>query len=93
MTKPNSKKVNYFIWQDMRPVQFITTIHDDADFETYKEKSRTRRKKIANYEKELQETPLRIPNPIDEYNQRIRYVDQHAQLESYYSVQQSHFRV
>jgi hypothetical protein len=71
----------------------MTTVHNDADFEAYREKDRTRRKKITNHEKELQEVPLRIPNPIDEYNQRMGYVDQHAQLESYYSVQQSHFRV
>jgi hypothetical protein len=77
----------------MKPVQFMTTVHNDADFEAYREKDRTRRKKITNHEKELQEVPLRIPNPIDEYNQRMGYVDQHAQLESYYSVQQSHFRV
>jgi hypothetical protein len=71
----------------------MTNMHNDADFEAYQKKDRTRRKKITNHEKELQEVPLRIPNPINEYNERMGGVDQHAQLESYYSVQQSHFRV
>jgi hypothetical protein len=31
----------------------MTIVHDNADFEAYREKSRTRRKKIANHEKEL----------------------------------------
>ena len=57
----------------MKPVQFMTTVHNDADFEAYREKDRTRRKKITNHEKELQEVLLRIPNPIDEYNQRMGY--------------------
>jgi hypothetical protein len=92
-TKSDSEKVNCFIWQDIKPVQFMTTVHNDKDFEAYKEKNRAKRKKITNHEKVLQEAPLRIPNPIGEYNQRMGYIDQHAQLESYYSVQQSHFRV
>jgi hypothetical protein len=92
-TKPGSQEVNCAIWQDMKPVQFMTTVHDDEDFESYREKNRVRRKKFANHDKELENAPLRIPNPIDEYNQRMGYVDQHAQLQSYYSVQQSHFRV
>jgi hypothetical protein len=53
VTKPDSEKINYFIWQDIRPVQFMTTVHDDADFKVYREKSRTRRKKIVNHEKKL----------------------------------------
>jgi hypothetical protein len=86
MTKSDSEEVNCVIWQDMKSVQFMTTVHNDQDFEAYREKNRTRRKKFTNHDKELQEAPLRIPNPIDEYNQRMGYVDQHAQLESYYSV-------
>jgi hypothetical protein len=77
----------------MKLVQFMITVHNDKDFEAYREKNRAKRKKITNHEKVLQEAPLRIPNLISEYNQRMGYVDQHAQLESYYSVQQSHFRV
>jgi hypothetical protein len=59
----------------MKPVQFMIIVYNDADFEAYREKDRTRRKKITNHEKELQEVLLRIPNPIDEYNQRMGYVD------------------
>jgi hypothetical protein len=77
----------------MKLVQFMITVHNDNDFESYREKDRVRRKKFINHDKDLEELPLRIPNPIHEYNQRMGYVDQHAQLEFYYSVQQSHFRV
>ena len=70
----------------MKPVQFMIIVHNDKDFETYREKDRSRRKRFTNHDKELQEAPLRIPNPINEYNERMGGVDQHAQLESYYSV-------
>jgi hypothetical protein len=76
----------------MKPVQFLTNAHDEEDFNRYTEKDRNRRKNITNYHEELQEAPLRIPHPINEYNKCMGYVDVHAQLESYYSVQQSHFR-
>jgi hypothetical protein len=76
----------------MKPVQFLTNAHDEEDFNRYTEKDRHRRKNITNYHEELQEAPLRIPHPINEYNKCMGYVDVHAQLESYYSVQQSHFR-
>jgi hypothetical protein len=85
-TKPDSQEVNCAIWQDIKPVQFMITVHNDNDFESYREKDRVRRKKFTNHDKDLEELPLRIPNPIDEYNQRMGYVDQHAQLQSYYSV-------
>jgi hypothetical protein len=67
-TKSDSEEVNCFIWQDMKPVQFMTIVYNDKDFEAYKEKNRAKRKKITNHEKVLQEAPLRIPNPIGEYN-------------------------
>jgi hypothetical protein len=71
----------------------MSTIHTDEDFNGYREKDRERRKKITNHNPDLAEAPLQIPNPIDEYNKRMGYIDQHSQLISYYSVQQSHFRV
>jgi hypothetical protein len=37
----------------MKPVQFMITVHNDKDFETYREKNRAKRKKITNYEKVL----------------------------------------
>jgi hypothetical protein len=77
----------------MKPVQFMTTVYNDEDFNSYREKDRAKRKKFTNHNHNLEELPLRIPNPIDEYNERMGYINQHAQLESYYSVQQSHFRV
>ena len=59
----------------MKPVQFIINIHNDADFEAYQKKDRTRRKKIINHEKKLQKALLRISNPINEYNKRMGGVD------------------
>ena len=35
---------------------------------------------------------MRIPNPIHLHNQAMAHTDLHAQLQSYYTVQQSHFR-
>ena len=77
----------------MKLVQFISTVYIDEDFNGYREKGRERRKKITNYNPDLAKAPLQISNPIDEYNKRIKYIDQYSQLISYYSVQQSHFRV
>jgi hypothetical protein len=91
--KAEGASVNCAVWQDMRAVQFLSTVHDEADFECYAEKARKRRKKITNYHEELREAPLRIPHPIMEYNEHMGYADLHAQFASYYSVQQTHFRV
>jgi hypothetical protein len=71
----------------------MSTVYTDEDFNSYRKKGRERRKKITNHNPDLAKAPLQIPNPIDEYNKRMGYVDQHSQLISYYSVQQSHFRV
>ena len=57
------------------------------------QKPRERRKEFKNYLKELQGAALRIPNPIAEYNSRMRGADVHAQLQSYYSTHHSLFRV
>jgi hypothetical protein len=53
----------------------MITVYNNKDFEIYREKDRSRRKRFTNHDKELQEAPLRIPNPINEYNQRMGYVD------------------
>jgi hypothetical protein len=75
VTKSDSREINYFIWQDMKPVQFINTVHIDEDFNNYREKGRERRKKIINHNPDLAEALLQIPNLINEYNKRIGYVD------------------
>jgi hypothetical protein len=91
-TKEGGEEINCSIWQDMKPVTFMSTVHTDEAFHTYREKDRKMRRDVIMYDKERQEAPLRIPNPIDEYNKAMGYVDVHAQLASYYSVQQLHFR-
>jgi hypothetical protein len=75
VTKPDSREINYFIWQDIKSVQFMSTVYIDENFNNYKEKGRERRKKITNYNPDLAKAPLQISNPIDEYNKRMRYVD------------------
>jgi hypothetical protein len=58
VTKSGSREVNCFIWQDMKPVQFMSIVHTDEDFNGYREKGRERRKKIINYNLDLAEAPL-----------------------------------
>ena len=70
----------------MKPVSFMSTVHDDNDFNAYTEKDRKRRRDVIMYDEELQEAPLRIPNPIQEYNMAMGYTDRHQQLENYYTV-------
>jgi hypothetical protein len=76
--KAEGVSVNCAVWQDMRAVQFLSIVYDEADFECYAEKARKRRKKITNYHEELREVPLRIPHSIMEYNEHMGYADLHA---------------
>jgi hypothetical protein len=91
-SKEDGEEINCAVWQDMKPVLFMSNVHNDEDFHTYREKAREMRRDIITYDKERQEAPLRISNLIDEYNDAMGYVDVYAQLSFYYSVQQSHFR-
>jgi hypothetical protein len=61
----------------MKPVSFMSIVHDDNDFNAYTEKDRKRRKNVIMYDEELQKAPLRIPNPIQEYNMAMGYTDRH----------------
>ena len=55
----------------------MSTVYDDNDFNAYTEKDRKRRRDVIMYDEELQKVPLRIPNPIQEYNMVIGYTDRH----------------
>jgi hypothetical protein len=55
----------------MQTVLFMNTVHFQENFDAYYEKSRTKRKGIYNFYKELREVSLRIPSFIKEYNDSI----------------------
>ena len=85
-------------WVDKAVVNFMSTVHSHEDFRTGGYwKPRCKRKEIKVFNaKDVQsidgEDSLRIPCPYHEYNQRMGFTDQHAQLTASYTVQHTLFR-